>query len=63
MDSTTDAGNVEDKLIVIMSFCKDNAAGEVGSFTRYFSIKEKLMLMVSLCASSKHYKLLELTMY
>jgi hypothetical protein len=39
MDGTTDAGNVEDKLIVIMGFQKDDTAGEVGTFTRYFSIE------------------------
>lgn len=39
MDGTTDAGKVEDQLIVIMSFCKDDSAGEVRSFARYFSIE------------------------
>ena len=39
MDGTTDAGNVEDELIVIMTFCKDDIAGEVRSFARYFSIE------------------------
>ena len=39
MDGTTDAGNVEDQLIVIMSFCKDDTTGEVRSFARYFSIE------------------------
>ena len=39
MDGTTDAGNVEDELIVTMSFHKDDAAGELGSFARYFSIE------------------------
>ena len=39
MDGTTDVGYVEDQLIVIMSFCKDNTAGEVRSFARYFSIE------------------------
>ena len=40
MDGTTDAGNIEDELIVIMSFRKDDTAGEVGTFARYFSIEE-----------------------
>ena len=35
----TDAGNVEDELVVIMSFCEDDTAGVVGSFARYFSIE------------------------
>ena len=35
MDGTTDAGNVEDQLIVIMS----DTASEVRSFARYFSIE------------------------
>ena len=35
----TDAGNVEDELVVIMSFRKDDTAGVVGSFARYFSIE------------------------
>ena len=39
MDGTTDAGNVEDELIVIMGFQKDDTAGEVGTFARYFSLE------------------------
>ena len=39
MDGTTDAGNIEDELVVIMTFCKDEVAGEVRSFARYFSIE------------------------
>lgn len=39
MDGTTDAGNVEDELVVIMGFRKDDTAGEVGSFARYFSLE------------------------
>lgn len=39
MDGTTDAGNVEDELIVIMGFQKDDAACEVGTFARYFSLE------------------------
>ena len=35
----TDAGNVEDELVVIMSFCEGDTAGVVGSFARYFSIE------------------------
>ena len=64
MDGTTDAGNVEDELIVIMSFRKDDTTGEVGTLLGISASKSlrKLMLMVSLCASSKHYKLLESTM-
>ena len=31
MEGTADAGNVEDELIVIMSFRKDDTACEVGS--------------------------------
>lgn len=42
MDGTTDTGNTEDELIVIMSFRKDDIAGEVGSFSRFFSIKEPM---------------------
>ena len=38
MDGTTDAGNIEEELIVIMSFCKDDIAGEVRSFARYFNV-------------------------
>ena len=38
MDGATDAANVEDE-IVIMSFRKDDTAGVVGSFARYFSIE------------------------
>ena len=32
MDGTIDAGNIEDELVVIMTFCKDEVAGEVRSF-------------------------------
>ena len=39
MDGTTNAGNVEDELIVIMSFSKDDKAGKVKSFARFFSIE------------------------
>ena len=35
----TDTGNVEDELVVIMSFRKYDTAGVVGSFARYFSIE------------------------
>ena len=35
MDGTTDAGNAEDELIVVMGFKKDNTVHEVGSFARY----------------------------
>lgn len=45
MDGTTNAGNVEDELIVIMSFCKDDTAHKVKSYARYVSI-EVLMVMV-----------------
>ena len=38
MDGTTDAGNIDEELIVIMSFCKDDTAGEVRSSTRYFNV-------------------------
>ena len=40
MDGTTDAGKIEDELVVIMTFCKDDAASEVKSFARYFSVEE-----------------------
>ena len=40
MDGTTDAGKIEDKFIVIMTFCKDDAIGEVKSSARYFSVEE-----------------------
>ena len=40
MDGTTDAGKVEDELVVIMTFCKDDSAGQVKSLARYFSVKE-----------------------
>ena len=39
MDGTTDASKVDDELVVIMSFCKDDTAGMVGSYARYFSIQ------------------------
>lgn len=39
MDGTTDARNIKDELIVIMSFCKDYTAGEVRSFAGHFSIE------------------------
>ena len=39
MDGTTDADNVEDELVVIMSFRKDDTAGVVGYFAKYFSIE------------------------
>ena len=39
MDGTTDSNNVEDELVVIMSFRKDDTAGVVGCFARYFSIE------------------------
>ena len=38
MDGTTDVGNVEEELIIIMSFCKDHTAREVRSFARYFNV-------------------------
>ena len=40
MDGTTDAGKVEDELVVIMTFCKDDSASQVKSLARYFSVKE-----------------------
>ena len=39
MDRTTDASKVEDELVVFMTFHKDDTAGVVGSFARYFSIQ------------------------
>ena len=39
MDGTTDADNVEDELVVILSFRKDDTAGVVGCFAKYFSIE------------------------
>lgn len=39
MDGTTDAGNVEDELVVIMTSYKDDKAGEVRSLERYFKIE------------------------
>ena len=38
MDSTTDAGNIEDELIVILYCEKDDAAGEIKSCARYFTV-------------------------
>ena len=40
MDGTTDAGNTEDELFVIMCFSKDDKAREVRSFARYLSVEE-----------------------
>ena len=40
MDGTTDAGKIEDELVVIMSFFRDDSAGEVKSAARYFSVEE-----------------------
>lgn len=40
MDGSTDAGKIEDELVVIMTFCKDDSAKEVRSFARYLSVKE-----------------------
>ena len=39
MDGTTDAGNIEDELIVIMTFYKDDMVGEVKSVARYLSVE------------------------
>ena len=60
MDGKIDAGNVENELIVIMSFHKDDTADEVGSFARYVSIKIDAAGLMH--ASSKHSKFLELSM-
>ena len=38
IDGTTDAGNVEDEMIVLQFCCKDDGAKEVRSCARYFSI-------------------------
>ena len=33
-------GKVEDELVVIMTFCKDNTASKVKSLVRYFNLEE-----------------------
>ena len=40
MDSSTDKGNIEDELIVILYCTKDTVAEEVGTCTRFFSLQE-----------------------
>ena len=40
MDGTADAGKVEDELVILMTFYKDDSAGQVRSLARYFSVKE-----------------------
>ena len=39
MDGTTDAGNIKDELIVIMTFYKDDMVREVKSVARYLSVE------------------------
>lgn len=39
MDGTTDAGTVEDELVVIMTSHKDDKAGEIRSLAKYFSVE------------------------
>ncbi len=39
MDGTTDAGNIEDELIVILYCEKNDAAGEIKSCARYFAVE------------------------
>ena len=39
MDGTTDAGNIEDELIVIMTFYKNDMVREVKSVARYLSVE------------------------
>ena len=39
MDDTTDAGNIEDELIVIMTFYKNDMVREVKSVARYLSVE------------------------
>ena len=38
MDGSTDAGNIEQKLIILLSCKKDDAAGEIKSYARFFSV-------------------------
>ena len=40
MDVSTDLGKIEDELVVIMTFCKDDSTGQIRSFARYFSVEE-----------------------
>ena len=39
MDGTTDAGNIEDELIVLLHFVKDDAKEIVGTVTRFFAVE------------------------
>ena len=38
MDGSTDAGNIEQELIIILSCKKDDASGEIKSYARVFSV-------------------------
>ena len=40
MDGASDFGKIEDELIIVMTFCKEDAAGKVKSCARYFSDEE-----------------------
>ena len=40
MDGSTDASKIEDELVVIMTFCKDDSTEQIRSFARYFSAEE-----------------------
>ena len=40
MDGSTDAGKVEDELVVIMTFCKDDSTGQIRLFARHFSVEK-----------------------
>ena len=47
MDGTTYASKIEDELIIIMTFSKDDSAAQVLSFARYFSVKKHHRLILS----------------
>lgn len=38
MDGSTDAGNVEQELVILLSCKKDDTAEEIKSYTRFFSV-------------------------
>ena len=62
MDGTTDAGNIEDELIVIITFYKNDMVREVKSVARYLGVEflRRPTLMVYFCAFRDHFKLLVL---
>ena len=38
MDGSTDAGNVEDKIFVLLQCFKDDKSEEIRSYARFFSV-------------------------